>query len=132
MESDLLKRPKMLVVPYPIRSSDGAYVFSGMFSNSTESGGANIQGGTALLKVDSSGNLKWSQTYRNQLLRPCFETDGGGYALIGYSQSSDGSADVLFAISDATGNIPEFPSWIVLPLIMTTIMLTVLFVRRKE
>jgi hypothetical protein len=99
---------------------DGGYIMAG----STHSFGLEIGGGAWLVKTDEYGNVLWNITYSGEDIggiRSMVETSDGGYALAG---SLNG--DFWLAKADEHGYIPEFPSWIILPLFLTaTVVVTV-------
>jgi len=61
----------------------------------------------------------WSQTYggtRSDAAYSLIETSDGGFAIAGYTDSfGAGGYDFWLVKTDING-IPEFPSWIILPL----------------
>jgi len=109
------------------QTADGGYIMTG----STHSFGLEISGGTWLVKTDEYGNVLWNLTYTgNDIggIRSMVETSDGGYALAG---SLNG--DFWLAKADEHGYIPEFPSWIILPLVLTaTVVVTVYRNRLKQ
>jgi hypothetical protein len=84
-----------------------------------------------LYKTDSKGNTLWTKDVD---LPPdisyawafsVIQTLDGGYAILGaaYSSSADGQEGLSYAWivkTDSQGNIPEFPSWTILPLLLMT------------
>jgi len=62
----------------------------------------------------------WSQTYggtRSDAAYSLIETSDGGFAIAGYTDSfGAGGYDFWLVKTDEYGVIPEFPSWIILPL----------------
>jgi hypothetical protein len=94
-------------------------------------GGYAITGGNVLVKTDAYGNIEWNRTYNGGWASSLIETSDGGYALAGYSGSLDitGKTDFWLVKTDAQG-IPEFPSWIILPLFFVATLVGVV-VKRK-
>ncbi|MBC8767495.1 hypothetical protein H4O18_05780 [Arenibacter sp. BSSL-BM3] len=100
-----------------ISTNDGGFAILG-FSNSID-GDINDKAlednDYWMLKLDQEGILQWSRTYGGSLDdigKNIVQTSDGGYALIGYSQSSDGDAsnnegfhDNWILKLDASGNI---------------------------
>lgn len=100
-----------------ISTNDGGYAILG-FSNSIDgdiNDKAMEDNDYWLLKLDHEGILQWSKTFGGSLDdigKNIVQTTDGGYALIGYSQSSDGDAssnegfhDNWILKLDASGNI---------------------------
>jgi len=76
----------------------------------------------------------WSQTYggtRSDAAYSLIETSDGGFAIAGYTDSfGAGDYDFWLVKTDEYGVIPEFPSWIILPLFLTVTLVVAIF-RRK-
>jgi hypothetical protein len=86
-----------------VQASDGGYAVSGY---TTSFGAGNID--FWLIKVDSSGNVQWNQTYGgtgNETVDSLIQTIDGGYALGGYSNSFGSSEDFLLVKTDSSGNV---------------------------
>lgn len=85
-----------------------------------------------LVKIDSEGNIQWTQPYGNT--NSVIQTSDGGYAIAGTNiviiddAPSDSYAWLIKL--NYEGNIPEFPSWTILPLLGLTIV--VVMVYRKK
>lgn len=64
----------------------------------------------------------WSQTYGGAESEYAFSvitTSDGGYAITGYTYSiGAGNSDAWLIKTDEQGVIPEFPTWIILPLFL--------------
>ena len=86
-----------------------------------------------LVKIDIDGNVEWSQTYggsNTDKAHSLVETSDGGYAIAGETCSfGAGDSDFWLVKTNEQGIIPEFPSWIILPL--TMILALVVIVRKK-
>jgi hypothetical protein len=107
----------------------------------TSDGGYVLCSNLTLYKTDSKGNTLWTKDVG---LPPDFsypwafsviQTLDGGYAILGaaYSPSADGQDGVSYAWivkTDPDGNIPEFPSWTILPLLLV-ITLAFIIYRKK-
>jgi hypothetical protein len=94
-----------------VTTNDGGYALAGS-TNSFGSKDVDYW----LIKVDSHGNLEWTQTYNGQGYDSCrslIATSDGGYALLGYtisssleSTSSDlANSDVWLVKADSLGNM---------------------------
>ena len=86
-----------------------------------------------LIRADSSGNIEWSRTYGGEDLdfgQSLVETLDGGFVLAGNTKSfGAGGYDVWLIKTNSLG-IPEFPSWIILPLFLTITLVT-FFIKKK-
>jgi len=115
-----------------IQTSDGGYAVTGW----TDSLDGFFSSYLFLVKVDLNGNIQWNSTYEwlgdnNALF--AVQTDDGGYALAGTTQSTDEGAyyDIWFAKVDASGEIiPEFPSWLILPLFLMASLVAIIVKKR--
>jgi len=61
----------------------------------------------------------WSQTYggtRSDAAYSLIETSDGGFAIAGYTDSFGAGGYDFWLVKTDTNGIPEFPSWIILPL----------------
>jgi hypothetical protein len=100
-----------------IQTSDGGYILAG----STKSFGAG-DFDSWLIKTDGAGNMQWNQTYGGRgtdIAASLVVTSDGGYAIAGYTYSiSAVNSDLWLIKTDEQGVIPEFPSWIILPLFL--------------
>jgi len=112
-----------------VQTSDGGYALAGI----TESLGAGDYD-FWLVKTDGSGNMEWNQTYggteRDGALSLVQTTDGG-YALAGVTESfGAGYRDFLLVKTDEYGVIPEFPSWVILPLFIITTLFAIIIKKK--
>jgi len=97
----------------------------------TSDGGYALAGGPGLVKTDAYGNMEWYRTYGGGEAYSLVETSDGGYALAGGKRSFDtGSDDFWLAKTDEHGVIPEFPSWAVLPLLITATLVIMVCKKR--
>lgn len=96
-------------------TSDGGYAIAGNTVAETLHKSSNQDG--MLVKTDAYGNMEWYQTYGNlesNYFRAVVESDQGGYLIAGIEGN-----DLWLVKTDEIGDIPEFSSWLVLPLIVT-------------
>ncbi|MCJ7614489.1 hypothetical protein MUO71_07000 [Candidatus Bathyarchaeota archaeon] len=98
-----------------IQTSDGGYAVSGYTSSLGNYLG--MYSYIHLVKVDFNGTKQWVRNYDglgdNHALF-VVETDDGGYAVAGTTQSPDEGAhyEIWFTKADTSGeSIPEFPLW---------------------
>ncbi|MCW4015574.1 MAG: hypothetical protein NWF06_04320 [Candidatus Bathyarchaeota archaeon] len=101
----------------------------------TFDGGFALAGGENgfwLVKTDAYGNMEWNQTYqRSECDRPysLIQTSDGGYALVGDTINL-ASSDVWVIKANETGIIPEFPSGIILPLLLVVTVFVIVFKKK--
>jgi len=112
-----------------VETSDGGYAIAG-HTTSYGVGSTDFW----LVKTDGYGNEEWNQTYEGTSEEGAFSlvvTSDGGFAIAGYTTSfGAGSYDFWLAKTDEHGYIPEFPSWLILPLFLTVTLVVAIF-RRK-
>ena len=112
-----------------VQTGDGGYALAGLTESfdveSTE---------CWLVKTDGSGNMEWNQTYGGtgtEYVYSLVQTGDGGYALAGGTESfGAGNSDFLLVKTDEHGVIPEFPSWVILPLFIITTLFAITFKKR--
>ncbi|MCW4016745.1 MAG: hypothetical protein NWF06_10280 [Candidatus Bathyarchaeota archaeon] len=84
-----------------------------------------------LVKTDNLGNMEWNQTYQGQAvsgLPSLIQTTDGGFALAGTKGFWSASTDDFWLIkTDEYGVVPEFPSWTILPLLVTATVAAVIW-----
>jgi hypothetical protein len=86
-----------------------------------------------LISSVGASSIRWSQTYesgRFQTAHSLVETSDGGYALAGYIWAAISGTTVFWVVKTDAQGIPEFPSWIILPLFLTVTLVVAIF-RRK-
>ena len=116
-----------------IQTTDGGYAISGWIYLGQH---PSVSSYLFLFTVDSNGTLQWGSLYDGlgyNFALFTVQTDDGGYAMAGTTQSKedDAHSEVWFARVDASGeSIPEFPSWIIMPLFMAATFSAVMVYRR--
>jgi len=112
-----------------VEASDGGFALAGFTSSF---GGANAD--FWLVKTDGYGNMEWNQTYDagEGWAYSLVETSDGGYAIAGDMHSTDAGIiyDAFLVKTDEHGIIPEFPSWIILPLLITATLVIIICKQR--
>jgi hypothetical protein len=112
-----------------VQTGDGGYAIAG----GTDSFGAG-DADSLLVKTDGSGNLEWIQTYggtEDEVAYSLVQTGDGGYAIAGGIEYFNGvNSDFWWAKTDEHGVIPEFPSWIILPL-FSVATFSVILIKKK-
>jgi hypothetical protein len=89
----------------------------------TSDGGYALAGGARLVKTDTYGNMMWNQTYEGEAYA-LVQTSDGGYALAGQK-----NGDFWLAKTDEHGIIPEFPSWTLLIVTLTAVLVVAVIYR---
>jgi hypothetical protein len=89
---------------------------------------------SSLVKIDSEGSIQWSQPYEFGSACCVIQTSDGGYALAGTQMVigddvPTGSYAWLIK-TDSEGNIPEFPSWTIVPLVVATTLIAIYFKKK--
>jgi len=114
-----------------VETSDGGYALVGTTSGRN---GDQTYTESWMIKTDASGNEIWSQTYggtADQYLYSLVETSDGAFALTGYKSYPYPDPPELWLIkTDKYGNIPEFPSWTIIPLVLIATVAVLLFKKR--
>jgi hypothetical protein len=85
-----------------VRTSDGGYALAGGTS-SFGAGGSDMY----LVKTDAGGNMQWNKTYGgagSDGARSVIQTNDGGYALAGVTDSFGASNDFYLVKTDESGN----------------------------
>jgi len=87
-----------------------------------------------LVKTDAKGSMMWNQTYggaEDDIAYSLVVTSDGGFAIAGETSSfGAGDSDFWLVKTDEYGIIPEFPSWIILPLLLVATLVAIVYKRR--
>jgi hypothetical protein len=86
-----------------------------------------------LVKTDETGFIEWSRTYggiHEDKGNSLVQTSDGGYAMAGNTFSFGAGGSDFWLVKTNELGIPEFPSWIILPLILTIPLFSII-VKRK-
>ncbi|MCW4015945.1 MAG: hypothetical protein NWF06_06210 [Candidatus Bathyarchaeota archaeon] len=116
-------------IPYSlVETFDGGFSLAG----STESFG---YGNTDfwLVKTDESGKMEWNRFYgspEHEIACSLIENSDGGYTLAGNQDLWDTGEQKIWLIRTNIQGIPEFPSWIILPMLLI-LSLAVIICRKK-
>jgi hypothetical protein len=101
-----------------VQTSDGGYAIAG----------------SMLVKTDSEGSIQWSQPYEYGSPRCVVQTSDGGYALAGtqmvIADDAPTGSYAWIIKTDSEGNIPEFPSWTIVPLVVATTLIAIYFKKK--
>ncbi len=112
-----------------IETSDGGYALAGYISYSS------FITDFLLVKTDANGNMEWTQTYGEEedwdAAYCLVETSDGGYALTGETLPVTEAVDFLLIKTDELGNIPEFPSWTVMLVMLSVLVVAVAIYKRR-
>jgi hypothetical protein len=115
-----------------VKSSDGGYVLAGFIIARDAEVYPFDTDDFWVIKTDGSGKLEWNQTYGglgDQRAYSLVESSDGGYAIAGYSLHVP-NMNFLLIKTDEFGIIPEFPSLIILPLLLTATLADIIY-RKK-
>jgi hypothetical protein len=85
-----------------------------------------------VVKADPDGKMEWEMEYsKNSLINSIVASSDGGYVFTGVNPYDlSGGNDGLWFVKLDPSEIPEFPSWIILPLFLITILFAVALKRR--
>ena len=104
------------------------------WSMALTSDGGYILACSSLVKIDSEYKIQWNQPYEYGGARCVIQTSDGGYALAGTNIiiiDDDLAGYYAWLIkTDPEGNIPEFPSWIILPLLLMATLVAIIYKKK--
>ena len=86
-----------------------------------------------LINLVGASSEMWSKTYGNgkETGHSLVETSDEAFALAGFKTSTyAGPPDLWLIKADKYGNIPEFPSWIILPLLIIAPLIVLIFKKK--
>ena len=86
-----------------------------------------------LVKTDSYGNVDWNQTYGTadvEVAESLVQTSDGGYTLAGNQQIWVHGEQKFLVVRTNIQGVPEFPSWIIIPLFLTATVSAIVFKKR--
>jgi hypothetical protein len=116
-----------------VETLDGGFALAGYTKSSVGYGNEDFW----LVKTDSLGNLEWERFYGSpdhEIAYSLIEKSVGGYVLAGFIEdwelNDQGYHEKIeqnfWVVKTNTQGIPEFPSWIILPLLlMATLVVTI-------
>jgi len=96
--------------------------------------GGYIMACNSLVKIDSEGKIQWNQPSVYGSVNCVIQTSDDGYALVGehliVADNDLSDIDAWLIKTDSEGNIPEFPSWTIVLLVVATTLITIYFKKR--
>jgi hypothetical protein len=130
-----------------IQTSDGGLAFVGGAAYAPPTAGSLVW----LVKTDSSGNTQWNETfgvpfnpYSTWTGTSFIETSDGAFAVAGFDQpagtpwfgsylviKTEATLPTPSSTPFLTPTIPEFSTWVTLPLFTMMILLSIIFVRKR-
>ncbi len=115
-----------------VQTSDGGYALAGLASGALDN---EAYLDSWMVKTDAYGNEIWRQTYAetgDQYIYSIVETADAAFALVGWRTYTYAGPPYLWILkTDEFGNIPEFSSWIILPLFLGSAFVMVFFKKKN-
>lgn len=112
------------------QTSDGGFVLAGYIASSNYSGSEDLW----VIRTNSLGEVLWNATFggtENDEAFSVHETLDGGYIVGGYYGLPHGNSE-SWLIKLGADSIPEFPSFLIPPLLMMATLLAVIAYKRKR
>jgi hypothetical protein len=107
-----------------VETSDGGYALAGE-TKPSPAGDFDFW----FVKTDTLGNEEWNRTYggaKEDFANSVVQTSDGGYAMAGNTLSFGAGDYDFWLIKTNEQGVPEFPSWIILPLLVVlTLVVTI-------
>jgi hypothetical protein len=111
-----------------VETSDGGYALTG---STTTFGFGNSD--VWLVKTDGSGNKEWNRNYGGEVNDSAYsliQMSDGGFALAGETESYGAGDYDFWLIRTNVQGIPEFSSWIILPISLATTLFALIIKKR--
>jgi len=117
-------------LPSLIQTSDGGFALAGYTITSNDY----LLADFLLIKTDKRGNMLWNQTYPGQAVLgypSLIQTLDGGFALSGAIGSWETGDYDFWLIRTEPHDNPEFPSWILLLIVLSVTVAIIVLYRRR-
>jgi len=116
--------------PSLVQTSDGGFALAGYTITSND----HLLADFLLIKTDKRGNMLWNQTYPGQAVLgypSLIQTLDGGFALSGAIGSWETGDYDFWLIRTEPHDNPEFPSWILLLIVLSVTVTIIMLYRRR-